>query len=128
MLGFSWPLAIDGSVAGKDLRVGPSVYLRGLGMHPHSRVTFALEGKYRRFEALVGLDPRTGRQGSARIRVLADGKPLDLGGSGELSERQPALTIQVPIEAVKELTLETDFGARGDVQAHVNWVEARVVK
>lgn len=127
-LDVSWPLAVNASVAGKDLRVGPSVYTRGLGMHAQGRATFVLDGKYRRFEALVGLDPKTGRQGSAHIRVLADGKPLDLGASGELSERQPTLAIRVGIEGIKELTLETGFGVRGNVQAHVNWAEARVVK
>ncbi len=58
-----WPLAFDASVGDKDLRVGPSVYLRGLGMHAEARATFALAGKYQSFEAQVGLDPRTGRHG-----------------------------------------------------------------
>jgi hypothetical protein len=97
-------------------------------MHPQSRATFTLDGKYRRFETVVGLDTKTGRHGSARIRVLADGKPLELEASGELTERKPTLTIQAEIEGVKELTLETGFGSRGDVQAHVNWADARVVK
>jgi hypothetical protein len=126
-LDIRWPLAVNASVAGRDLRIGPGVHTRGLGMHPQSRATFTLDGKYRRFEAVVGLDPKPDRTGSARIRVLADGKPLDLGGNGELTARQPSRTIQVGIEGVKELTLETDFGTQG-VQADVNWADARVVR
>jgi NPCBM/NEW2 domain len=127
-LDLRWPLVTDGSVAGGELRVGSSVYAKGLGMHAHSRVSYTVAGGYRRFEALVGLDPRLGRQGSARIRVLADGKPLTLEGPAELSERQPALAVRVDVTGVKELTLETAFGPRGDIQAHVNWVDARLVK
>jgi hypothetical protein len=127
-LDLRWPLVTDGSVVGSDLRVGPGVYTKGLGMHAHSRVSYALAGGYRRFEALVGLDPRQGRQGSARIGVLGDGKRLPLEGSGELGERRSSLPVQVDVTGVKELTLETAFGAHGDVQAHVNWVDARLVK
>jgi hypothetical protein len=127
-LDWSWPLVADGSVAGKDLRLGNATYTRGLGMHSHSRVTYQLGGAYRRFEALVGLDPRTGRQGSARINVYADGKPVDLGGAADLREGSKPLVVNVDVAGVKELVLETAFGRRGDVQAHVNWVDARLVK
>jgi len=126
-LDYRWPLANDASVVGKDLRIGASTYARGLGLHSHSRVTYNLAGAYKRFEALVGLDPKTGRQGTARINLLADGKALEFGAA-ELSERQPSLAIDVGVGGVKELVLEVLFGKRGDVQAHVNWVEIRLVK
>jgi hypothetical protein len=124
----SWPLVLDGSVLGRDLRVGSSVYSRGLGVHAQSRVTYRLDGNYRRLEALVGLDAWSGRQGSARIGVRADGQALDLGSGVELNERRPLVAVSVSVAGVKELVLETDFGRRGDVQAHVNWVDARLVK
>ena len=130
-LDLRWPLVTDASVRGSELRVGNSVHTKGLGVHAHSRVSYALGGGYRRFQAVVGLDPRAGTQGSARIRVLADGKPLPLdglGGSTDLNDRHSARAIDVNVEGVKELTLETAFGTRGDVQAHVNWVDARLVK
>lgn len=126
-LDYRWPLVSDATVMGKDLRVGTSTYARGLGLHSHSRVSYRLAGAYKRFEALVGLDPKTGRQGSARISVLADGKALDLGGA-ELDERRPSLAFNVSVAGVKELVLDVGFGKRGDVQAHVNWVEARLVQ
>ena len=126
--GVTWPLAVDAAVTGSDLRLGGSVYDLGLGMHSRSSATYNLEGKYRRFEALVGLDDDTGRDGSVRIRVLGDGKPLALGKDGEVDAKQGPLAVNLRIEGVKELTLEVDFGKRGDVQGHVNWAEARVVK
>ena len=72
--GVKWPLAADAAVTGRDLRLHGSVYDRGLGMHTRSRATYFLDGKYRRFDAVVGLDEETGREGSARVRVFGDGK------------------------------------------------------
>jgi hypothetical protein len=126
--GVRWPLVADGAVSGRDLRLGGSTYAKGLGMHSRSRATYALDGKYRRFEAVVGLDDVAGRDGSARVRVLADGKPLDIGKDGELTPRSGPLPVSVTIDGVKELTLEVDFGKRGDVQGQVDWCDARVIK
>jgi hypothetical protein len=126
-LDLAWPLVPDASVWGGDLRVGRSTFDKGLGVHPRSRVRYTLDGKYRRFEATVALDPVQGRSGSARVRILADGKPLPLERDGELANPE-VLNVSVPVQGVRELTLEVDFGRRGDRQAHVNWADARLVK
>jgi hypothetical protein len=126
--GVKWPLTTDAAVTGCDLRLNGSVYDRGVGMHSRSRATYSLDAKYRRFEALVGLDDETGREGALRIHVLADGKPLDLDKDGEVTKKSGPLAISVRLEGVKELTLEVDFGSRGDVQGHVDWADARLIK
>jgi hypothetical protein len=123
-----WPWSANASVTGRDLRLGSSTYDKGLGVHAHSRLTYRLNGAYRRFEALVGLDERDGRHGSVRLRVLADGKPLALGLAGELSGSAGPLAVVVGVAGVKELTLETACGAAGPVKAVVNWADARLVK
>jgi hypothetical protein len=114
---------------GFDLRLAGSVYDRGPGTHSFSRLTYALGGGYRRFEALVGLDDVSGRGGHARVRVLGDGKPLPLANDRELSGRGEPLTVSVDVSGVKELTLETGYGSRANhVQGCVNWVDARLIK
>jgi hypothetical protein len=123
-----WPLAVDACASGRELRLADGVYDKGLGTHPRARITYRLDGAYKRFEAVVGLDPRSGRDGGARVGVLADGKPLDLGPGQDLGARSAPLAISADVAGVKELTLVVDFGRRGDVQAHVNWVDARLVK
>ena len=127
-LDVSWPLVADGSASGHDLRLTDGVYDKGLGTHPRARITYRLDAGFKRFEAVVGLDPRAGRAGGAHVRVLADGKPLDLGPDRELTARATPLTISADVSGVKELTLLVDFGRRGDVQAHVNWADARLIK
>jgi hypothetical protein len=122
-----WPIAADANAAGHDLLLGGSTYGKGLGLHSHSRLTYPLAGGYRRFEAVVGLDDRDGLGGGVRVRVLADGRPLDLGADGELTPRSRPLALSLPVEGVKELTLEVEFGRNGNVQDVVNWADARVV-
>jgi hypothetical protein len=127
-LGAGWPFVPDGSVAGRDLRVGGGIHDKGVGLHSESRLTYDLRGGYRWFEVLVGLDDRTGQGGSARIGVLVDGKPCDLGGPDELTGQTPPRALRIPVKGAKELTLVVEFGKRGDVQDHVNWADARLIR
>lgn len=126
-LGVRWPLGIDRSVAGLDLCLAGSAYDKGIGMHSRSRVTYRLPKGSRRFEAIVGLDELTGRLGNVRIQAEIDGKPalhppIDLSGS----DPPKPLRIALPAGA-RELTLFVDYGRGGDVQDHVNWVDARII-
>jgi hypothetical protein len=123
-----WPYVTDGSVVGDALRLGGASYDRGLGMHSESRLTFDLRAGYARFEALVGLDDRTGRGGSVRVKVLVDGKPADLGADRELTVRGEPLPVRVDVRGARELTLVVEFGRRLDVEDHVNWADARLIK
>jgi hypothetical protein len=127
-LGISWPYRNDLSVAGNPIQLGGSVYDKGLGMHSESRLSYALGGDYRWFEAKVGLDDLTGKQGSVSIQVLADGKPLQLDLDPELTARNSPRFVRLPIDGVKVLTLVVGFGSNGDVQGEVDWADARVIK
>ena len=66
---------------------GESTFDRGVGLHAECTVTYALAGKYRRFETLAGLDARTGIQGNAQLVVLIDGKEQPLANGGRLTNR-----------------------------------------
>lgn len=127
-LGIAWPLQLDRSVAGGELRLQGSCHDKGLGMHSQARLSYDLAGGYRWFEALVGLDDQTGREGHVRVRVLVDGKLCDPGGEVELTERDPSRSIRVDVQGARTLTLEVLFGRRGDVQDHVNWADARLLR
>jgi len=123
-----WGYQNDASVAGGDLLLGGSCYDKGIGMHSASRLTYALNRAYRRFEAWVGMDERTGRAGNVTIQVVVDGKPQDLGWNGELSGRDRPRLVRVSVAGTRELTLVVGFGRRGDVQDHVDWAEARLIR
>jgi hypothetical protein len=123
-----WPVVADGSVDGGDLRLGGSTYAKGIGLHSSGEVHYSLGKAFRRFEATVGLDDKTGRFGSVRIRVLGDGRPLDIGFNDELTAKNGPVKLQASVVGVKELTLAVDVGRGGNVQDHVDWADARVIK
>lgn len=123
-----WPFARDTSIGGGELRLAGSTYDKGLGMHSQSRLTYDLGSAYRWFEAVVGLDDRTGQLGSARVEVLIDGKTQPAAQVEELTALKPPQRIRVSVTGAKELTLAVKFGSRGDVQNHVDWGDARLIK
>lgn len=130
-LGVSWPWSANRTVRGEPLSLlttnGVETFDRGLGTHPRTVLTYELAGKYRRFEALVGLDPVTGRQGRAVVRIAVDGKDVPVTGMPELTPG-PAVPVRVELAGTKRLTLTIDSGPAGDVQADVNWVDARLLE
>lgn len=126
--GLTYALATDSSAVGSDLVLAGSHYVKGLGMHVQSRVTYAVKGGYRRFEALVGIDEQAGPKGSARIKVLLDGMPADLGWDKELTTAMGPQPVQVKLDGVQELTLIVEFGRFPFVQGQVNWADARLIK
>src|SRR5262249_10207462 len=107
--GLPWPFVNDGSVAGRELRMGGNTYDKGLGLESKSRISYELAGRYRRFEALVGLDEQTGQGGSVHISMLVDGKPQEFGNP-ELTSANNPLEIRVDVTGAQVLTLVVDFG------------------
>jgi hypothetical protein len=126
--GVSWPLTRDTAVTGRPLRLAGNTYDKGLGVHAKSIAVYDLNGKFRWLEAVVGLDQRTGRLGRVRVKVLVDGKEQALGPDRELTGKDAPLAVRVNVERARELTLVVDFGSYGDVQAHVDWADARLLR
>ncbi len=127
-LGVSWPLVKDAAVTGRDLRLAGDTFAKGLGMHADSQVTYALDGRYQRFEALVGLDDITGQRGRVRLEILVDGKAQPLPNKGVLTGRDPPWAVRVEVGQARVLSLVVRQAGFGDVQAHVNWAGAWLIR
>jgi hypothetical protein len=127
-LGASWPPARDGTVAGRELRLGGATYDKGIGMHSESRLSYDLGGRYQRFEAVVGLDERTGKRGRVRLAVRVDGEERPLGGGREWTLADGPLRVRLDVPGARTLTLMVRCGRFGDVQGHVNWADARLIR
>ena len=125
----SW--TADRCVSGAPLRLktalGESTFDRGIGLHSECTITYALAGKYRRFEASVGLDARTGTRGDAVLAVLVDGKERELPRGGRLVFSEGPLALQLDVTGAKELTIVVRPGRGGTVQDHVNLVDALLI-
>lgn len=127
----SIPLAVNRCVTGEFLRLrtgtGEGTFDRGVGLQSECAVTYSLGGKYRRFEALAGLDAKSGVRGDAILVVLVDGKEQALPSGGKLTLAGGPIAVRVNLTQAKELTIVIKQGNGGTVQDHVNLVEARLV-
>jgi hypothetical protein len=57
-----------------------------------------------------------------------DGKEPDLGWNKELTAKDAPLPVRIDVRKARELTLLVRFGSFGDVEAHVNWADARLIR
>jgi hypothetical protein len=131
-LDLSWPWQADRSVKGNPLRIpgpwGIDHFDKGIGTHPRTRLVYDLAGRYRRLEAVLGLDPVTGRRGVAEVQILVDGKPWHGPHGQTLTAATSPVAVNADVTGVRELTLFVDFGPAGGVQADVNWGNARLIE
>jgi len=125
-LSLSWPFRADRSVCGAMLHAGGKLYLKGLGMHSASRLSYSLAEPYRRFQAELAVDDSAQGGGSVGFRVFVDGQvrytsPVVRGG-------QAPLPISVDLTGAKRLDLVVDFADRADELDHADWLDARLVR
>jgi hypothetical protein len=129
-LSIGWPLARDRNVLGQSLRVRGNRYLKGLGMHSAARVTYRLDGRWRRFEADVAIDDSAGRRGSVTfgVHVSRNGQWQAAFASGiERGGGEPK-PVSVDVRGADGITLTVDYADRGDELDHADWLDARLAK
>ena len=125
-LGPTRPVRTDRAIDGQPLRVGGKVYDRGLGTQSRTYLAYRLEPGIKRLQALVGLNDRAGPLGSVVFRVVVDGE--EKFASPPMSVRDTPKSIDINVAGAKSIVLITDFGERGEVRDHADWVEARLIR
>lgn len=119
-----WPYRLDRSVGGSRLRAGGQFYPKGIGLHSASRITWRLEGGYRRFVARLAVDDEVGMGGSLVGRVFLDSEVTYT--SPALSAGQPPVDVTVDLGSARSLSLVVDYALGIDSQDHADWLEARL--
>ena len=130
-LSLPWEYRRDRNVTGGPLVASKRLYLKGLGMHSAARITYNLDGDYRRFQSELAIDDSTENRGSASCRVFVD----DGSGNWQNKYESPVIrggakleVVDIDITGAKRISLLVDFADRGDELDHVNWLDARVIK
>jgi hypothetical protein len=118
-------LGVDATPRGRDLRLGGNTWERGLSLPVGGEITLPLDGKFQRFEALIGLDDLEGAGGRARVVLRIDDKPVSLRPRDTLGE---PLRIESDLGGAKSLTLRIEAAGRGPVRGIVNVVDAWLVR
>jgi alpha-galactosidase len=99
-------------------------------MHSAARLTYRLEGKYRRFDAAVAVDDSAHRRGSVTFGayVLRDGQWKEASASGIVQGGEEPRPISVDVSGANGLMLTVDFADRGDELDRANWLDARLIQ
>jgi hypothetical protein len=115
------------SVSGKPLTLDRRQYASGLGLHSYAKLTWQIDGQYRKLVAMVGIDDAVRPNGDATVRFLGDGKALC--DPIRLTGRDKAKLVDLNLDEVKDLTLIVEFGQDSlGVADHVNLVAGRLIR
>jgi alpha-galactosidase len=103
------------------IQIGDQHFAKGLGMHANGNAIFALNGKFTRFTAMVGIDnnPDTAGRGSVTFAVKVDGKQV--AQTGILKGRDAPQAIDIPLDGAKQLELIVGDGGDGYDYDQADW-------
>ena len=84
------------------IQIGEEHFAKGLGMHANGTAVFALNGRFTRFTAQVGVDNNsdTAGRGTVTFAIKVDGKQV--AQTGVLKGRDAPQAIDVPVEGAQQ--------------------------
>ena len=122
----SYPVQLDRSAKGGKLVLGGVEHRKGLGVRAHSSLTWALDGGFRRFQAVAGLDAAAVHLGFVTMQVWIDGRKAaehTFKGAGALQ------ALDLDVAGAKELRLVATWpeGTHGQSD-FADWGSARLIR
>jgi hypothetical protein len=120
---------------GCPLRLGGVVYRHGFAVHSGSEVRIPLEGRFKTFEVLFGIDDEAREvsagngavPGDVDARVLGDGKVL-WEQKAVTGNDKPRAIGPLPVADVKELVLVVDVGGHDQTLDRATWADPLLLK
>lgn len=122
----SYPFQRDRSARGGKLVLGGVEHRKGLGVRAHCALTYAIDGGFKRFQAVVGLDASAQQLGFVVAQVWVDGRKLadhTFKGAGATE------TLDIDVAGAKELRLLATWPDKTNGQSDfADWGSARLIR
>lgn len=115
---------LNRSLTPGGMRLGGHVYAKGLAMYTRSELVFRLQGEFRRFQALAGIDDSVRPGGNVRLSVYGDNRLLV---EEVITGRDAPRRLDVDIRGVARLKIVADFNG-DEVADHLDLCEARILE
>lgn len=112
------------SVWEKPMSIAGRPFLRGLGTHANSRIVYALDGKYSRFQSWVGGD--YAHYPTITFEVWVDGSKR--WESGLMTRSDEAKRVDIDVSGASRLELAVGNGGDGISGDHADWADARLIR
>ncbi|HZE96830.1 MAG TPA: NPCBM/NEW2 domain-containing protein [Planctomycetota bacterium] len=119
-----FPFQRDRSAKGGKLVLGGVEHRKGVGVRARSLLGYNLEGGFKRFQAMVGLDAASMGLGAVRAEIEVDGKKIKEIG---LKGTEPPQPIDIDVLGAKELRLRVNWAGFGQSD-FVDWGSARLIR
>ena len=107
------------------IELDDQVYTKGLAMHAYAEVVYNLDGKYQKFDAVLGMDAKVGGNGKPLVTIEADGAKLF---SDTVTRKDKRRELSFPIKGVKQLRIVVSSSSLFDFGDHVDLANAKLSK
>ncbi len=125
LLGRFFALREDTNLQSNPLRLDGQQYDKGLALHSRTKVVYRLPGRFRRFQAIVGIDDDVRPNGDVCLVIYGDDRVLL---ETTVTGTDPARSIDLELTGVRRLGILVDFGEKLDVADHLDLCNARIIK
>lgn len=123
-----WEYLNDAGPLRTPISLGGQIYPKGLSIHSKTKLSFRVNGDYRRFQAIMGIDDLsddTGLLGDVQVKITGDDKVLlEADVKGPDAPRK----VDLDITGVRELQILVDFGGDLDIADWLSLGDAKVIK
>ena len=114
----SQPLRLN--IAGKERE-----FTKGIALHSRTEMVFRLSERYRRLQAIAGIDPELRLSGHVQLVILGDDRLLF---ESEVHSEMEPMTLDMSISGVRRLKIIVDYGDNLDVADHLFLCDCKVTK
>jgi hypothetical protein len=114
---------IDKNLENSAIKLEETVYGKGLAIHSHTELVYALDGKYRHLEAVLGMDVMVGGNGQPVVKIEGDGKELF---SATVTRATKSQKLDVDVKGVKQLRVIVTSSGIFDFGDHVDLADAKL--
>jgi hypothetical protein len=118
-------LRIDKNLENGTLQLEGQPYRKGLAIHAHTELVYNLDGNYKKFQAIVGMDDTVGGDGQPLVKIEADGKELF---RGVITRKDKCQKLDQDVTGAKQLHIVVTSTGLFDFGDHVDIVNARLSK
>ena len=126
LLGINSAAGAPGEKRFSQMRIGETVYDKGLGHHANGVITVPLHGEYQWFNAMIGVQWQGGGKGSVVFQVFVDGNKAY--ESIVMRDSDPVTPVRVSLSGAQELRLVANDNKDGIGCDMANWAEARLIR
>jgi hypothetical protein len=118
-------LGIDKNLDNGTLQIEEQPYNKGLAVHAHTELVYPIDGKYRRLEAVLGMDATVGGNGQPVVKIEGDGKELF---STTVTRATKSQKLNLDVSGVKQMRIIVTSNGVFDFGDHVDLANAKLSK